>query len=57
MEKNINNLNKNNMTQLNSIQDKKLLSIKIEKYFTKSNLNSLEKTNEKKNKRNKRTSL
>lgn len=48
MEKNINNLNKNNMTQLNSNQDKKLLSIKIEKYFTKSNLNSLEKTNEKK---------
>ena len=48
MEKNINNLNKNIMAQFNSNQDKKLLSIKIEKYFTKSNLNSLEKSNEKK---------
>ena len=36
------------MAHFSSNQDKKLLSIKIEKYFTKSNLNSLEKSNEKK---------
>ena len=49
MEKNINNnISKNNMSYFNSNQDKKLLSIKIEKYFAKSNLNSLEKSNEKK---------
>ena len=49
MKKNINNnLSKNNMTHFNFNQDKKLLSIQIEKYFTKSNLNSLEKSSEKK---------
>jgi len=49
MKKNINNnFRKNNKTHFNSNQDKKLLSIQIEKYFAKSNLNSLEKSNENK---------